>query len=78
MPEPEQKPKLPPVNKWLLVNFAFEFGFIIAIPLLILALGGKWLDAKQGTYPAFTLAGVVLAIAASTLWISKRVKRYIR
>jgi hypothetical protein len=65
-------------NKWSLVSLAVEFGFIIALPLVFFALVGKWLDHKYGTSPWLTLSGIVLAIASTTIWMTKRIKVYIK
>lgn len=71
-----QNPK--DLNKWRLANLAFEMGFIIALPLLVFTLIGKRLDAKFGSAPWLTLAGIVLAIAATTTWLTRRLKEYIK
>ena len=74
-----QKPVDPNINKWKLVNLAMELGYIIALPLLVLALAGKWLDMKLDNHiPWFTLLGIVLAITATTIWLTKKLKQYIK
>jgi F0F1-type ATP synthase assembly protein I len=74
-PDPQKKI----VNKWALASIALELGFIIALPLVGLGMIGKWLDVKVGnTTPWFTLVGIVLAITASTTWLTKRLKEYIK
>jgi hypothetical protein len=92
MEQNEQKPNfttpsIPPhqeeknkeiMNKWGMVNLATEFGFIIALPLVVFALVGKWADHKFGTFPWLTLAGIVLAITSTTVWMTKRLKGYIK
>ena len=62
------------IKKWSLISFATEFGFIIALPLVVFALAGKWLDAKLNTAPWLTIAGIVLAIISTTIWLSRRIK----
>ena len=54
------------------LSFAIQFGFMIAIPLLVLAFIGKWLSAKYGN-EAFLYAGLVLALITSTAWFYKRI-----
>lgn len=61
-----------------MINLASELGFIIALPLVVFALAGKWLDGKYDTFPLLTLAGIVLAITSTTLWMIKRLKAYIK
>lgn len=74
-----QKPIDPNVKKWQLVSLATEMGFIIALPLVALALGGKWLDNRMhNSTPWFTLLGVVLAITSTTVWLTKRLKELIK
>lgn len=68
-PAPEKPRK---VTKWTMVALAFELGYIIALPIIILGLFGKYLDARFDSDPYFKLGGVLLAIVTSTLWLSKR------
>jgi LPXTG-motif cell wall-anchored protein len=79
MPETEKNNKQPNlITKWRIASLGMEMGFIIAIPLLILALGGKWLDQKYNTTPWLTVFGILLAIAASTFWLTRRIKELIK
>ena len=74
-----QNPNSKKVNKWELAGLASEMGFIIALPLVVFAFAGKWLDHKVGnTTPWFTLLGIVLAISATTIWLTKKLKQYIK
>ena len=74
-----QKEKKTTLNKWELVGFAWELGYIIALPILVLALGGKWLDNRYGhEFPWVTLIGIALAITTTTLWLTRRLKKYIK
>jgi hypothetical protein len=66
------------VTKWSLVSLAGEFGFIIAIPLVVFGLLGKWMDAKLHTFPWITLAGMAIAITSTTIWMTHRLKSYIK
>jgi len=63
-----------PRNIWQLASFAFEMGFIISLPLVILGLLGKYLDARWGTRPWLTLAGILLALVVTSVWLY----RYLR
>jgi F0F1-type ATP synthase assembly protein I len=60
------------VNVWALAG---EVGFIIALPLVILVLVGVKLDTYLGTTPLFIILGMILAGVASTISITRRVKR---
>ena len=75
-PETEKNKKTT-LNKWELVGFAWELGYIIALPILILALAGKWLDNRfSHEFPWVTLIGIFLAIFTTTIWLIQRLKRY--
>lgn len=76
MPENEPiQPKNP--NKSYLyesakvMGVAFELGFLIALPVLALALGGKWLDKKHDTH-YFVFIGIVTAMVISGAIIYRR------
>ncbi len=55
------------------MTIAFELGFIIALPIVAMALAGKWLDDK---YHAgyFIYIGIALAVVSSTIWLAARFK----
>jgi ATP synthase protein I len=40
-------------------------GFAIAVPLVLLAAGGVWLDGRLGTSPLFLLVGIVLGLVSA-------------
>ena len=46
-------------------GLALNFGTTLAVSVLLLLLGGRWLDAKLGTTPWLMIVGVLLGIAAS-------------
>ena len=71
--DPKQNKNL---NRSELVSLAFELGFIIALPILALGLAGKWLDARFGSEPLFTLLGIILAIVSTSVWIYRKFKSY--
>ncbi|MGE5297673.1 MAG: AtpZ/AtpI family protein [Acidobacteriaceae bacterium] len=77
MPETSQNPKKGGLDKWQMASMAMELGFIIALPLIALGFLGKWLDAKYDTKPWFTLGGIVLAITATTWWLTIKIKSLI-
>ena len=54
------------------LSFAIQFGFMIAIPLLVFVFIGKWLSAKYDN-EAFLYVGLVLALLTSTAWFYKRI-----
>ena len=67
------------INRSSIISLSFELGYIIAIPLVALALLGKWLDKHYGNeFPFLTLLGIALAIATTTFWLIKRLSRYVK
>ena len=56
---------------WKALGLAWELGYTIAVPLVILALGGRLIDRHFGTSPWFLVAGVLLSIV-STTWLVYR------
>lgn len=59
-------------KSWSAVSLAWELGFTIAIPVVILALLGRFLDKKLGTDPWLILAGVILSVLISSYLIYKK------
>lgn len=79
-PKPSTPQNSSPQDKfksWNMVNLAFDMGFVIALPLVAFGLLGKYLDGKFDTAPFLTLAGIVLAIVSTTIWLTKKLKSYI-
>lgn len=52
--------------------FSLEFGFMIVIPLVILAYAGNWL-AEHYNNRAYLFGGLILALLISTGWMYKRI-----
>lgn len=61
----------------LAISFAWELGYSIAVPLVLLALGGRLLDRRFDTEPFLFLAGVLLSIFISTFIVFKKSMRII-
>ncbi len=59
-------------NAWQL---AWELGYTIAIPIVLLALLGRWADKALGTSPWLLLLGVLVSIVASTFLVYKKVAK---
>lgn len=57
---------------WQALSLLGQLGYVIAIPLVILALGGRFIDKKYGTSPWFLIAGMFLALVISTFWVYKK------
>ncbi len=55
------------------LGLAWELGYTIAVPLVIFALGGRFLDRALGTSPWLLMAGVVLSIAVTSWLVYRKV-----
>jgi F0F1-type ATP synthase assembly protein I len=60
-------------NQWWMVSIVGEIGFLIVIPLVILAILGRMVDAMFSSFPLFFLIGILCAIIASTYIIYRRI-----
>ncbi len=75
-PAPNNPKKL---DKSAMISLSFELGYIIAIPIVVFGLLGKWLDMRlHHSFPWVTLVGIALAILSTTVWITKRLQKYIK
>lgn len=52
-----------------------HLGFHIAIPLVVFALIGRWLDKAINASPWFLITGIVLSLIVSSVTIGKRIRR---
>ncbi len=48
-------------------SFVFEAGFLLAAPIVVLLLGGLWLDRKLGMFPFFTLLGSLFGLVGGLI-----------
>lgn len=53
-----------------------DFSGTIAVPAVLAAFLGKWLDGKYHTAPTFLILCLVMALAATVLVIVRKAKRY--
>lgn len=51
-----------------------EFTYMIAVPVVVFVLLGKWLDGRYGTSPKFLIGGFVLAALISGVAVWRRAK----
>lgn len=61
-------------NIWYILGLVGQLGFIIAIPLVIFALAGRYLDKIIHTSPLFLLLGMLLSLIVSGMAVWKIVK----
>ncbi|MBX4187179.1 MAG: AtpZ/AtpI family protein [Candidatus Doudnabacteria bacterium] len=77
METPPQNPKK--IDRAAMIGLSMELGYIIAIPLVVLGLLGKWGDRHwHHAFPWMTLVGIGLAIAATTVWLIQKLKGYVK
>ena len=66
------------MTKGQLISFAYDVGFAIIIPLVVLALLGRFIDQKVGTSPLFLIIGILLSLVSTTVIIYKKTKNFIK
>ena len=54
------------------MSLAWELGYMIAIPLVALALIGRFMDNKLGTTPFLLLIGIIVSVAISSYMVYKK------
>ena len=54
------------------IGLAWELGYTIAVPIVALALLGRFLDKKLGTSPWILLFGILLSVAVSSWAVYKK------
>ncbi len=54
------------------LSLVFELGYIIAIPIVGFALGGRLLDNKLDTSPLFILGGIFISIILTSYFVYKK------
>lgn len=60
------------------LSLAWELGYSIAVPLVIFALLGRWLDRKLATSPWLFLLGIILAVSISSYLVYRKTMEIIR
>ena len=53
-------------------HMAMQLGFSIAIPLVVLALLGRFLDKQLGTSPWLLITGIVLSMVVSSIMVTMK------
>ncbi len=60
-------------NTWSALGLAWELGYMIAIPLVVFAIGGSFLDKYLGTSPIFLLVGILTSILLTSWMVYRKV-----
>ncbi len=58
-----------------IISLAWDLGWMIAVPIVLLAFGGAVLDKKLQTSPWFLLGGIGLAFVISAVMVYGKVMR---
>jgi F0F1-type ATP synthase assembly protein I len=54
-------------SSWSALGFAWELGYSIVVPLVLFAMGGRYLDKKMGTSPWLLLGGLAISIVLTSI-----------
>jgi len=61
---------------YVALNFAWHLGYTIVVPLLVLALGGRYLDLKFDSSPLLFLVGIVLSVIVTSIWLVVKMSQF--
>lgn len=61
-----------------LLPLALEVGYTIAIPIVLFALLGRFLDRMFNSSPWLLLAGILVSILASSFLIYQKMKKFLQ
>lgn len=59
------------------MSLAWDMGYMIAVPLVIFALLGRYLDKLLESSPWLFLTGLVLALISSTIWVVSYLMKFL-
>lgn len=59
---------------WQVLSLAWNLGYLIAIPLVVFALLGRFLDKRFGTSPLALLAGIFISLVVTAIGVYKKTK----
>jgi len=67
-PQENKESKKEQSNLWFSLSVAGQLGWMIALPIVILAVVGRYLDHRFDSSPVLLLAGILLSIMISS-WV---------
>ncbi len=70
------QPKNSPL--WQAFGLAWELGYTIAVPLVLLALGGRYADKAFHTSPWLLLSGMAIAIVLTVILLVRKFSHLIK
>lgn len=72
----ENKDQKEKTLKILLLEFAYELGLSIVIPLAILVFIGITIDKKFETSPFGVITGLIISLIFTSMAVAKKVKKF--
>lgn len=57
--------------------FVWDVGYLTAIPVIIFAFGGRYLDMRYDASPWFLLCGLCISVLLSAYLVYKRMQRFL-
>ncbi|HEU0050431.1 MAG TPA: AtpZ/AtpI family protein [Patescibacteria group bacterium] len=79
MPDLPQAPQKPSPDKKVstleAIGFVWDVLIAIAIPTVLFALGGRWMDQHWHTSPLFAVIGLFLALAVTLVLMMRKAKK---
>lgn len=78
MPEGEEIPKKSELQEFSLWETAWELGYTIAVPIVGLALLGRWADKSFDTAPWLLITGIALSVFISSFLVYRKVSKVLK
>jgi len=72
MDQSDQRKRITP---WWAIGFVWNVFFSIALPTVLFALGGRWIDRRLETTPWFTVIGLILSMIVVVLLVRRQARR---
>lgn len=63
------------MTNWQALDLVWDILLAIAVPSVLFALGGRWLDQRWHTTPLFLILGLLAALGITTLLVIRKAKK---
>ncbi len=70
----ENKPRKESISRLEALGFVWDVLVSVAVPTTVLALLGRWLDARWGSTPAATIVGLILSFVIAGALVMRKAK----
>lgn len=67
-----------PDSSWSVLSLAWELGYMVTVPLVLFALGGRILDKRMDSSPWMLLLGILLSITITSFLVYKKTIKVIK